>query len=140
MNAVFVTQIREKVESLEELIVIISSKRQRDVLKTINRLRKSIADLRSQLHSKRQVLKALMKDKKHIKSATQVYLRSLFDQITQMLIALDMANETTTNANNTYLARLSVELSEASHELSEVFMVDSIFSRKRIVPDPVWLF
>ena len=122
MNAVFVTQIREKAESLDELIVIISGKRQRDVLKTINRLRKSTADLRSQLHSKRHVLKNLMKDKKYVQPTTQVYLRSLFDQITQMLLALDMASETTTNANNTYLARLSVELSEASHELSEVII------------------
>jgi len=110
-----------EVETLDELITILSSQEQSDLLRRLALARKKYTIVKSQLGIKKELLSALIrKEKIFINKNTKLYLRDVMDAIEYVNKKISAASEMLSNLNATYLAKVSIEMAEFSNKTNDI--------------------
>lgn len=135
-----VKQILLEMRTLNELVLVLTAGEQSDFLRRIGLARDRITFLRSQMLSKRDILRSLCFSADssgghgvakyatsvlpqadiRLQPDTKLFLRDVLHSVMKMLDDIENARETLGNVNNTYLARVSIEVSEASNRMNQV--------------------
>jgi Mg2+ and Co2+ transporter CorA len=132
-----VRQILLEMRTLNELVLVLTAGEQSDFLRRIGLARDRVSFLRSQMIAKRDILRSLClsgDSSSHLKYAssivpaadirlrqdTKLFLRDVLHSVMKMMDQVEEARETLANVNNTYLARVSIEVSEASNRMNQV--------------------
>lgn len=111
-----------EVDALEDLIYVLSGAEHRDLLKRMGLTRRRLHALRQRLWAKRDILMSLIgKDWQHFLSGVQLpYLRDVYDHVVTMLHKVESASDLLAALQNTYLANVSIDVSEASNDANAV--------------------
>lgn len=132
-----VKQLLLEMRTLNELVLVLTAGEQSDFLRRIGLARDRVTFLRSQMVAKRDILRSLClsgdSSSSHkymtaiipapdirIRQDTKMFLRDVLHSVMKMMDEIENARETLTNVNNTYLARVSIEVSEASNRMNQV--------------------
>jgi len=108
-------------ESLDQLVLILSANEENDLLKRIGNARRLMTALRSQLWNKKDMLISLTsKQYTFITEDIKVYFRDVMDHCVSMEQRLDISKEILNSVHNTYLARISLEVTKASNNVNFV--------------------
>ena len=105
-----------EVDALDDLIYILSGSEHRDLLKRMGLTRRRLLYLRQRLWNKRDILQSLIgRDWQLILSGVQVaYMRDVYDHVVTMLHKIDSASDLLQTLQSTYLANVSIDVSDAS--------------------------
>lgn len=133
-----VRQLELEMRTLNELVLVVTAGEQSDFLRRIGIARDRVTFLRSQMVAKRDILRSLTLSGEpgtsgkyagaasgtskltRIKPDTKLFLRDVLHSVLKMMHEVENARETLSNVNNTYLARVSIEVSEASNRMNHV--------------------
>jgi len=108
-------------EALDELVLVFNADAQGDLLRRIGTARRTLSFLRSHIRAKRDILSVLTtKDIPLVTKDTKVYLRDVLDKYNRMEESLLLTKDTLNNLHATYLARISIEVAEASNKVNEI--------------------
>jgi len=110
-----------EVEALDELITILNSHEQSDLLRRLALARKKYTVVKSLLATKKELLSALIrKEKSFINKNTKLYLRDVLDAIEYVNKKISAASEMLSNLNSSYLAKVSIEMAEFSNKTNDI--------------------
>jgi len=121
MFEVYVSGMVIESEALDELVLVFDSEEQNDLLRRIGLSRRLLTTLRSQIRTKKELLNLLSmrhQSEKFLTKDIKLYFSDVLDNIVRMEEKLSLSKETLNNAHTTYLARVSVEVAEASNEVN----------------------
>lgn len=114
-------KIELEVDSIDDLVLVLSQSDQTEMLRRIGRARKRVTHLMRLLHPKTDVIKALAKRcPDRLKPHTLLYMRDIQDHVLTMVQNLDHYSETLNRSHNNYLAQISIELNAASNRMDSV--------------------
>mmetsp|Transcript_16893 Transcript_16893/g.43112 ORF Transcript_16893/g.43112 Transcript_16893/m.43112 type:complete len:522 (+) Transcript_16893:66-1631(+) len=118
----FVQSISREIETLDELVLILTGSEQTDLLRRVADVRLRLVNLRGHLQVKKDVAQSLLMRENipFVSLLCQLYLRNVYDQLTLMLQTLSFASDTLNNLTSTYLARVSIEVALASNQMNDV--------------------
>lgn len=107
-----------EVDALDDLIYVLSGSEHRDLLRRMGLTRRRLLFLRQRLWSKRDILMSLIgKDWQLFLSGVQVpYMRDVYDHVVTMLHKIDAASDLLASLQSTYLANVSIDVSDASNK------------------------
>lgn len=110
-------------DSIEDLVLVLTSMDQHDLLRRIGQARRQIVSLQRQLKPKMEVTRSLSDRYTRIfgsatLSTTQLYLRDVQDHLLTMLSNLDHYASTLDRSHANYLAQINIELAEASNRMN----------------------
>ncbi len=112
-------QIGEEIEELEDRLVLNAKK---EDIQLVHRMRRNMILLRKSVWPLREVISSLQRDEHSvIKSATQIYLRDVYDHVIQII-------DTIESYRDMIVGMLDVYLSSTSNKLNEVMKVLTIIS------------
>eukprot|EP01137_Pigoraptor_chileana_P013810 Opistho-2@67749 len=141
-----------EVESINDLVLLLSGSEQSDMLRRIGNARKRLSDLHRRLHPKREMLAAMTtRAHKCLNPNTQLYLRDVLDHVLGMLLQIETSRETLNTSQSNYLAKVSIELADHSNNMSRVMktltiaatilmpltLISGVFGMNVIVPGQV---
>jgi len=110
-----------EIDALESLILVLNAGEQSDVLRRFGNTRRYLTELRSRLVTKKEILTTLVKEKiVFVIDYTNLYLRDVLDNLATMLATIDGCADFLNNLNQTYLAKVSIEVAEASNRMNDV--------------------
>lgn len=113
--------IELEVDSIDDLVLVLSQSDQAELLRRIGRARKRVTHLMRLLKPKTDILKALAKRcPERLKPHTLLYIRDIQDHLFTMVQNLDHYSETLNRSHNNYLAQISIELNAASNRMDNV--------------------
>jgi len=122
----YVQKISWEADALDELVLLLNSEEQHDLLRRIGIARRMLTLLRTQVRSKREILESLTnRDYPNTTPDIKVYLRDVQDGVLRLDERLSAAKETLTNLHNTYLARISIEQAIRANEVNSVMKLFS---------------
>lgn len=111
--------IQSEADSIDDLVLVLTSVDQHDLLRRIGRARKQTVSLQRQLQPKSDVIRALLdRFKERLQSPTLLYLRDVQDHLLTMLQNLDNHASTLDRSHANYLAQINIELAEASNRMN----------------------
>lgn len=114
-------KIELEVDSIDDLVLVLSQSDQAEMLRRIGRARKRVTHLMRLLNPKTDVIKALAKRcPDRLKPHTLLYIRDIQDHVLTMSQNLDHYSETLNRSHNNYLAQISIELNAASNRMDVV--------------------
>lgn len=114
-------KIEFEVDSIDDLVLVLSQSDQAEMLRRIGRARKRVTHLMRLLKHKTDVLKALAKRcPERMKPHTLLYIRDIQDHLFTMVQNLDHYSETLNRSHNNYLAQISIELNASSNRMDHV--------------------
>lgn len=120
----FMPQMRKiefEVDSIDDLVLVLSQSDQAEMLRRIGRARKRVTHLMRLLKPKTDVLKSLAKRcPERMKPHTLLYIRDIQDHLFTMVQNMDHYSETLNRSHNNYLAQISIELNAASNRMDNV--------------------
>ncbi|KAJ1497798.1 CorA metal ion transporter [Coelomomyces lativittatus] len=101
------------VDSIDDLVLILKSNEQEDMLTRIRGASKKVTQFMRLLHFKDEVVKSFSnRSTKYVHQDTLWYVRDIQDHIATLHQALQITKENLHNAHNIYLSQVSVELSK----------------------------
>lgn len=114
-------KIEFEVDSIDDLVLVLSQSDQAEMLRRIGRARKRVTHLMRLLKPKTDVLKSLAKRcPERLKAHTLLYIRDIQDHLFTMVQNLEHYSETLNRSHNNYLAQISIELNAASNRMDNV--------------------
>lgn len=114
-------KIEFEVDSIDDLVLVLSQSDQAELLRRIGRARKRVTHLMRLLKPKTDILKALAKRcPDRLKPHTLLYIRDIQDHLFTMVQNLEHYSETLNRSHNNYLAQISIELNAASNRMDSV--------------------
>eukprot|EP01118_Nematostelium_gracile_P016156 TRINITY_DN662_c0_g1_i1.p1 TRINITY_DN662_c0_g1~~TRINITY_DN662_c0_g1_i1.p1 ORF type:complete len:412 (-),score=104.80 TRINITY_DN662_c0_g1_i1:227-1462(-) len=117
----YVSGIVMEGEALDELVLIFSAGEQGDLLRRIGNARRMMTTIRSQLWMKREILQGFTsKPDKFISEEIKIYFRDVLDLLLSMEQKVEVSKEMLINLHQTYLARVSLEMAEASNAVNAI--------------------
>eukprot|EP00727_Mastigamoeba_balamuthi_P006393 m51a1_g2374 hypothetical protein (344) ;mRNA; f:670072-671216 len=126
MHFVLVNQVVLEVHTLEQIVLILGESEQDDVLLRLAHARRRMAGMVGMLLPKRAILHALTKKGDGtalVGPNVRLYLRDVQDHAVRMLEKLKISNAHLESVNQTYLAKVSIAVGEASNEVNSVMRV-----------------
>lgn len=106
-------------DSIDDLVLVLTSSEQHDMLKRIGRARKQIVSIQRQLKPKAELTRALLdRFTTRLQTSTLLYLRDVQDHLLTMLQNLDHYSTTLDRSHANYLAQINIELAEASNHMN----------------------
>jgi magnesium transporter len=120
-----IAKIDIEVESIDDLVLILSEAEQSDMLVRIGYARKKVLQLTKLLHAKSDVLKIVINrciEKMEFDSDTRFYLSDIQDHVISMVSNLQNYEQTLARAHSNYLAQISIEITQASNRSSDVVL------------------
>ncbi|CEP02446.1 Phytochrome chromophore attachment site domain-containing protein [Plasmodiophora brassicae] len=117
-----VDQSVNEVDALEDLVYMLSQNEQTDLLRRMGMFRRRLTVLRQSLWSRRDLILNLMSRewRPFLKGFRMAYFRDVHDHVLTMIQKLDIASEMLSALQSTYLAKVSIEVSEASNKVNVV--------------------
>uniref|UniRef100_A0A7S2XG94 Uncharacterized protein n=1 Tax=Lotharella oceanica TaxID=641309 RepID=A0A7S2XG94_9EUKA len=112
-----------EVDTLENLVYVLSFSERADLLRRMALCRRRIAQLNQVIWSKTMMFKHLKSQRYHWETEEEgmvipvVYLQDILDTITYMTTRIKLAREFLDGAQTSYLARVNVEAADHSHEI-----------------------
>lgn len=107
-----------EVDALDDLIYVLTGSEHRDLLRRMGLTRRRLLYLRQRLWSKRDILMSLIgKDWQLFLNGQYIqvpYMRDVFDHVVTMLHKIDAASDLLQTLQSTYLANVSIDVSDAS--------------------------
>jgi len=114
-----VTQVAVESRALDELILLLSAHEQGDLLRRIGMARAHSANLRYSLQNKTEILTELLElQSLDICKKIHHYLHHTRTNVERLLKRLRMGREVLDNLHSTYLAKASLDVSEASNDVN----------------------
>jgi magnesium transporter len=111
--------LQAEADSIDDLVLVLTSTEQHDMLKRIGRARKQIVSIQRQLKPKAEVTRSLLdRFTARIQTSTLLYLRDVQDHLLTMLQNLDHYSTTLDRSHANYLAQINIELAEASNRMN----------------------
>jgi magnesium transporter len=120
-----IEKIDVEVESIDDLVLILTEAEQSDMLVRIGQARKKVLQLTKLLSTKSDVLKVVINrciEKMEIESDTRFYLSDIQDHVISMVTNLQNYEKTLARAHSNYLAQISIEITQASNRSSDVVL------------------
>ncbi|EGG20794.1 putative CorA family magnesium ion transporter [Cavenderia fasciculata] len=105
-----VDKIMMETQSLDELVLVLSGMKQDELFTRIGLAGRRVTNLHSGVFGKR--------DEKLIPQSLLRYLRNVQDHVVRMLQKLTLSQRLLGNLNNIYMARVSLEVSDASNSVN----------------------
>eukprot|EP01113_Clastostelium_recurvatum_P021380 TRINITY_DN2532_c0_g1_i3.p1 TRINITY_DN2532_c0_g1~~TRINITY_DN2532_c0_g1_i3.p1 ORF type:complete len:575 (-),score=119.86 TRINITY_DN2532_c0_g1_i3:22-1746(-) len=126
-----VSQTALEAESLDELVIVLPSSQHEEMLSRISAACRKSAKLYSSLWNKKEILTSLNRDTAPISRSTRIYMLNVQDHVLRMDQKLKLARNLLSELNSTYMAKISIELSEASNRVNIIMrkfaVISSIF-------------
>ena len=113
--------LEQEVDSIDDLVLVLRSTDQADMLRRIGVARRRVVRLARLLKPKGEVLRVLYKRcPERLHPTTLLYLRDINDHLQSMLQSLEQAAMTLDRSHSNYLASINIELAEASNRMNFV--------------------
>lgn len=120
-----IAKIDVEVESIDDLVLILTEAEQSNMLLRIGQARKKVLQLTKLLSTKSDVLKIVINrcvEKMEFESDTRFYLSDIQDHVISMVSNLQIYEKTLARAHSNYLAQISIEITQASNRSSDVVL------------------
>jgi len=114
-----VDQVVREADSLEDLVMLLTGVDQTELLERIGYANRLAGFIKSGLYSKMEILSSLQQNEK-IPKHIQLYLQNVSDHVVRSDQKLKLARATIGSLNEAYLAKVSIELSEAANRMNVV--------------------
>ncbi|KAJ3085866.1 CorA metal ion transporter [Quaeritorhiza haematococci] len=117
--------IELEVDSIDDLVLILKESEQSDMLRRIGHARKKVLLLLRLLSTKADVLRTIIKrcgERMAPGSETCLYLGDIQDHAITMIQNLSHYEKTLARSHSTYLAQISIEITQASNRTNDVAM------------------
>ena len=110
-----------EIDSIDELVLVLSESEQSDMLRRIWSARKRVTQLYRLLFAKSDVLKALTKrSSDFLKPDTLLYLRDILDHVIAMVQNLVHYEDILNRSHSNYLVQISIEINQVSNHMAKV--------------------
>ncbi|EPZ35390.1 cora-domain-containing protein [Rozella allomycis CSF55] len=117
----YMQSIELEVESIDDLVLVLTEHDQHDMLRRIGVARKRVTTLQRFLKIKTDIIKVLTKRvPDRLNSHTLLYLRDINDHVISNIQNLEHFNETLNRSHGNYLAQISIEITQASNRMNVV--------------------
>ncbi|EGC29039.1 hypothetical protein DICPUDRAFT_51515 [Dictyostelium purpureum] len=113
-----VDKIMLETQSLDELVLVLSGIKQNELFTRIGLAGRRVTNLHSGVFGKSEIISVLLRDEKLIPSDMMRYLNNVQDHVLRMLQKLALSQRLLSNLNNIYMARVSLEVSDASNSVN----------------------
>ncbi|EAL68196.1 hypothetical protein ACTFIW_003178 [Dictyostelium discoideum] len=113
-----VDKIMLETQSLDELVLVLSGIKQNELFTRIGLAGRRVTNLHSGVFGKSEIISVLLRDEKLIPIDMMRYLKNVQDHILRMLQKLTLSQRLLSNLNNIYMARVSLEVSDASNSVN----------------------
>ncbi|KAF2077802.1 hypothetical protein CYY_000923 [Polysphondylium violaceum] len=113
-----VDKIMLETQSLDELVLVLSGMKQNELFTRIGLASRRVTNLHSGVFGKSEIISVLLRDDKFIPKDLFRYLRNVQDHVLRMLQKLTLSQRLLGNLNNIYMARVSLEVSDASNSVN----------------------
>lgn len=113
-----VDKIMMETQSLDELVLVLSGMKQNELFTRIGLAGRRVTNLHSGVFGKSEIISVLLRDEKFIPTELLRYLRNVQDHVLRMLQKLNLTQRLLGNLNNIYMARVSLEVSDASNSVN----------------------
>ena len=120
-----ISAIDIEVESIDDLVLILTEAEQSNMLLRIGQARKKVLQLTKLLNTKSDVLKVVINrciEKMEFESDTRFYLSDIQDHVISMVQNLQNYEKTLARAHSNYLAQISIEITQASNRSSDIVL------------------
>ncbi|KXS22122.1 hypothetical protein M427DRAFT_92830 [Gonapodya prolifera JEL478] len=113
-----------EVESIDDLVLILTESEQTDMLRRIGHARKKLSLLLRLLSGKSDVLRTLVKRARDRFAHPEVslYLGDIQDHVLTSMQNLDHHEKTLARSHSNYLAQISIEITQSSNKTNDVVM------------------
>eukprot|EP00475_Leptophrys_vorax_P029095 TRINITY_DN4246_c0_g2_i2.p1 TRINITY_DN4246_c0_g2~~TRINITY_DN4246_c0_g2_i2.p1 ORF type:complete len:616 (+),score=145.60 TRINITY_DN4246_c0_g2_i2:20-1867(+) len=126
-----INKAEEEIRSLDTLGFELSKGEQSDLLLRMGNARQDNIKFRQWLWPKRDILLNLVQ-REYVSSfrreLTVAYFRDVYDHVVMMIQKLQISNEVLTSLESTYLAKVSIEMSQSANEVNEVMKKLTLFA------------
>lgn len=117
--------LEHAVESIDDLVLVLSVNDQADLLHRIAKVRKDIATLKRLFVAKSELLRAIVKrcsiqSSGWLRKDAMIYLRDLHEHLQLVSQNLVYHGEVLARSHSNYLAQINIEVSHASNRMSKV--------------------
>jgi len=117
----YVERLTMEGEALDELVLVFNAGEQNDLLRRIGLARRLLYFVRNTLRAKEDIMTIMTtKDYHLITKEIKIYLNDVKDNIMRMDEKISVSKDTLNNLHQTYLARISIEVAEASNQVNGV--------------------
>eukprot|EP00474_Spongospora_subterranea_P010559 CRZ11017.1 hypothetical protein [Spongospora subterranea] len=125
-----VDQSVQDMDSLEDLVYMLSQSEQSDLLRRMGVVRRRLTVLRQGLWSRRDIITQLMsRERRSFLSGVRVaYFRDVLDHVLTMIQKLELSQDLLNSLQSTYLAKVSIEVAKASNNINLVMKNISSFA------------
>lgn len=113
--------IETEVDSIDELVMVLTVNDQEDMLHRIGAIRKRVVQQLRFVSNKTEIFRTIVKRASHrFGEDAGFYLRDLYEHVTMLDQNLDQYDESLNRSHNNYLAQVSIEISHTSNKLNDV--------------------
>lgn len=113
--------IENEVDSIDELVMVLTVNDQEDVLHRIATIRKRVVQQLRFVSNKTEIFRTIVKRASHrFSEDAGFYLRDLQEHVTMLDQNLDQYDDSLNRSHNNYLAQISIEISHTSNKLNDV--------------------
>jgi magnesium transporter len=113
--------IEIEVDSIDELVMVLSVNDQEDMLHRIGSIRKRVVQQLRFVSNKNEIFRIIVKRASHrFSEDAGFYLRDLHEHVAMLDQNMDQYDESLNRSHNNYLAQVSIEISHTSNKLNDV--------------------
>lgn len=113
--------IENEVDSIDELVMVLTVNDQEDVLHRIATIRKRVVQQLRFVSNKTEIFRTIVKRAAHrFSEDAGFYLRDLQEHVAMLDQNLDQYDDSLNRSHNNYLAQISIEISHTSNQLNDV--------------------
>lgn len=113
--------IETEVDSIDELVMVLTVNDQEDMLHRIGSIRKRVVQQLRFVSNKTEIFRTIVKRAAHrFSEDAGFYLRDLQEHVSMLDQNLDQYDESLNRSHNNYLAQVSIEISHTSNKLNDV--------------------
>jgi len=118
-----VQMMEEEVNNIEGFIFVLGSLEQTDLLQRMSVARRRMANFKILLSPKKDIIQNFSSSELLVKAMTVVkmaYFRDVYDHVVSMIDTLNTSSEILSSLESTYLAKVSIEVAEASNNVNGI--------------------
>lgn len=113
--------IENEVDSIDELVMVLTVNDQEDMLHRIGSIRKRVVQQLRFVSNKTEILRTIVKRASpRFNEDSAFYLRDLQEHVAMLDQNMDQYDESLNRSHNNYLAQVSIEISHTSNKLNDV--------------------
>lgn len=124
----YLDEIEAEVDSIEDLVIFLSGTDHKEMLKRIGYSKKRITSLIRLIKPKKDIVTFLLTRCSEKFNEVDLYVRDIQDHIYTMLTELEHGNETMNTCHSSYIALISMEMTDFSNKMAVIAKNMNVFA------------